>query len=357
MKVALCTPDLRTVGGISSLVRTTLESPVFADDELRMFRVSTGGNRFQKAGYAAAGPARMWAALAAGYRPDVGHVHLGGMASVIREAGYAAAFEAFGVPWVAHTHAPLNLIRPAERSPVYRHIIEGVLSRADAIIAVTAALEPKLREWTGGRVPIHTVYNPVDPATLPEPSGLDGPPELLFLGMMVRDKGVYDLIEVARQVRDAVPEVRFTLGGDGPEIEQVRAAVRAAGVGDFVATPGWIGGEDLARAFARATVFSLPSYNEGFPVCIVEAMVVGLPVVSTDVWGIPEAVIHGETGVIHKPGDKGALAAALIELLGDRPRARAMGAAGRQRALTVFDRDVLMRQTREIWAEIAARGP
>jgi glycosyltransferase involved in cell wall biosynthesis len=353
MKVALCTPDLRTVGGISSLVRTSLESPVFADDELRLFRVSTGGNKLRKAGYAAAGPARLWAALAAGYRPDVGHVHFGGMASVIREAGYAAAFEAFGVPWVAHTHAPLNLIRPAERSPVYRRIIEQVLSRADAIVAVTAALEPKLREWTGGRVPIHTVYNPVDPSALPEPSGLEGPPELLFLGMMVRDKGVFDLIDVAPRVRAAVPHVRFTLGGDGPELEQVRASVASAGVGGFVSTPGWIGGADLTRAFGRATVFSLPSYNEGFPVCIIEAMVVGLPVVSTDVWGIPEAVIHGETGVIHEPGDQIALAASLIELLGDRAKARAYGHAGRQRALTVFDRDTLMRQTRDVWAGLA----
>lgn len=353
MKVALCTPDLRTVGGISSLVRTSLVSPVFDDDELRLFRVSTGGNKLAKAGYAAAGPARLWAALAAGYRPDVGHVHFGGMASVIREAGYVAALEAFGVPWVAHTHAPLNLIRPAERSPVYRRIIEQVLSRADAIVAVTSALEPKLREWTGGRVPIHTVYNPVDPSALPEPSGLEGPPELLFLGMMVRDKGVFDLVEVAQQVRAAVPDVRFTLGGDGPELDAVRAAVAQAGAGGFVATPGWIGGADLTRAFGRATVFSLPSYNEGFPVCIVEAMVVGLPVVSTDVWGIPEAVIHGETGVIHKPGDQRALAAALIELLGDRAQARSMGLAGRQRALTVFDRDTLMRQTRDIWVGLA----
>jgi glycosyltransferase involved in cell wall biosynthesis len=356
MKVALCTPDLRTVGGISSLVRTSLESPVFAEDELRLFRVSTGGGKLRKAGYAAAGPARLWAALAAGYRPDVGHVHFGGMASVIREAGYAAAFEAFGIPWVAHTHAPLNLIRPAERSPVYRHIIERVLSRADAILAVTAALEPQLRVWTGGRVPIRTVYNPVDPSALPEPSGLQGPPELLFLGMMVRDKGVYDLIEVAQRVRDAVPDVRFTLGGDGPEMEAVRAAVAAAGVVDFVATPGWIGGAELRAAFERATVFSLPSYNEGFPVCIIEAMAVGLPVVSTDVWGIPEAVLHGETGVIHAPGDQDALAAALIELLGDRARARAMGAAGRERALTVFDRDALMKQTRDVWVELSGGG-
>jgi glycosyltransferase involved in cell wall biosynthesis len=350
MKVALCTPDLRTVGGISSLVRTSLDSPVFADDELRLFRVSTGGGKLRKAGYAAAGPARLWAALAAGYRPDVGHGHFGGMASVIREAGYAAAFEAYGIPWVAHTHAPLNLIRPAERSPVDRRIIQAVLSRADAIVAVTAALEPKLSEWTAGRVPIHTVYNPVDPAALPSPNDLRGPPELLFLGMMVRDKGVYDLIEVAQQVRQLVPDVRFTLGGDGPEMSQVRAAVASARVGEFVSTPGWIGGQDLTQAFERATVFALPSYNEGFPVCIIEAMAVGLPVVSTDVWGIPEAVLDGETGVIHSPGDQAALAAALIELLGDRAKARAMGAAGRQRALTVFDRDVLMRQTREIWA-------
>jgi len=275
------------------------------------------------------------------------------MASMIREAGYVAALEAFGVPWVAHTHAPLNLIRPAQRSPVYERIIRQVLSRADAIIVVTSALEPQVREWTAGRVPIHTVYNPVDPSKLPEPSEHDGPPEVLFLGLMVRDKGVYDIIDVARQVRSAVPEARFTLGGDGPELQQVRAAVQAAGVGEFVHTPGWISGDDLVAAFQRASVFCLPSYNEGFPVCIVEAMVVGLPVVSTDVWGIPEAVQHGTTGLIHAAGDQPALAAALMDLLLHRDKARAMGAAGRERALAELSRDVLVRQTVEIWRSLA----
>jgi glycosyltransferase involved in cell wall biosynthesis len=88
-------------------------------------------------------------------------------------------------------------------------------------------------------------------------------------------------------------------------------------------------------------------------VAIVEAMVAGLPVVSTDVWGIPEAVVHGETGIIHAPGDQDALAAALIALLNDRARARALGLAGRTRALTRFSRDVLVGQTRAIWEGVA----
>jgi len=169
----------------------------------------------------------------------------------------------------------------------------------------------------------------------------------------VRDKGVFDLLEVAERVRAAVPGVRFTLGGDGPELAAVRQA--AARLGPWVQAPGWIGGTALHDAFRRASVFALPSYNEGFPVCIVEAMVAGLPVVSTDVWGIPEAVLHGETGIVHRPGDQEALAAALIALLGDRTRARAMGRAGRERALRCFARDVLVGQTRAIWEELAAR--
>jgi glycosyltransferase involved in cell wall biosynthesis len=356
MKVAVCTPDLRTVGGIASLVRTWLDSPALGGVELRLFRVSTGGPLVRKGAWAMAGPLKLWAALAAGYRPDVGHVHFGGMASVVREAQYVAALEAFGIPWVAHTHAPLNLIRPAERSKANEAVIRRVLSAADAIIVVTRALESRVCGWTGGRVPIHTVYNPVDPSALPEPTDTPGPPEVLFLGMMVRDKGVFDLIDVAARVRAAVPDARFTLGGDGPEMDRVRQAIAAAGVGDFVATPGWIGGDTLRAAFRRASVFALPSYNEGFPVSIVEAMVVGLPVVSTDVWGIPEAVIPDETGVIHRPGDQGALAAALIDLLTNRAKARAMGSAGRQRALTTFSRDVLVGQTRKIWEGIAGRA-
>ncbi|HEY6099104.1 MAG TPA: glycosyltransferase family 4 protein, partial [Anaeromyxobacter sp.] len=96
----------------------------------------------------------------------------------------------------------------------------------------------------------------------------------------------------------------------------------------------------LARLYARAAVFALPTLREAFGLSLVEAMAFGLPVVASRVEAIPEIVSHGETGLLVPPSDPAALARALGEILGDPVRARLLGAAGHARAADRFGWDL-----------------
>jgi glycosyltransferase involved in cell wall biosynthesis len=100
----------------------------------------------------------------------------------------------------------------------------------------------------------------------------------------------------------------------------------------------------------------MPSLSEGLGVAVLEAMAMARPVVASDAGGLPESVVEGETGLIVPAGDPAALAEGLVSLVSDRGRARQMGEAGRERALTHFDRSRIVPQVVALYEALAAGG-
>lgn len=123
--------------------------------------------------------------------------------------------------------------------------------------------------------------------------------------------------------------------GDGPERQAVEAELRRLGLEQAVELVGER--RDIRTLLAAADVFVLSSRSEGMPVSILEAMAAGLPIVASDVGGVPELVVEGETGLLTAPADDAALAGALARLLADPDLRRGMGAAGRARVEALFD--------------------
>ncbi len=155
----------------------------------------------------------------------------------------------------------------------------------------------------------------------PAPAG-EHEPAILFVGREWRRKGGDVLIEAFRRIRAERPEVKLTIVGTDEAPRDV----------DGVEVLGPIADRDrLARLYAAARVFCVPSRYEPFGLVYVEAMAHGLPVVAADVGAVSEAVVDGETGALVPPGDAGALAAALLRILADPEHAARLGAAGRER--------------------------
>jgi len=153
------------------------------------------------------------------------------------------------------------------------------------------------------------------------------PPTVLFVGVMfARRKGLQDLIAVMPRILDEHPDARFVLvGGDDEKVEaglSVDSRVRAAM--DFT---GDLTTEEVAHLYASATLLALPSYHEGMPMVLLESMASGLPVVCTGVNAIPEVVADGETGFLIEPGDRDALLARILRLLGDPALRERLGEA------------------------------
>ena len=161
----------------------------------------------------------------------------------------------------------------------------------------------------------------------------EGPLRVLCVGRLIERKGQHHLIEAVKQLSDEGIAVELELVGTGDALAADQALARRLGVAKRVHFSGYIPREQIARHYATAHVFALPSYNEGMSVATMEAMAAGLPVILTRTGGTAELVQEGVNGFIFTWGEVEALAAHLRCLAVDRPLARKMGAASHALAL------------------------
>ncbi len=351
LHVAMVGPSLETIGGIASMVQTVLRAPELDAVDVRYFPSSTAGSHTRKLARVATGSATFAAALASGYRPDLVHIHIGGPVSLYREALYAQAARAHGIPTVLHIHGTHGLEQAVAGSRMARGTMKHLLRGAAMVLVVNKAAAATVQGWAGPDVPVRVLYNPVDPDDLTEQASHDPEPPVtvLYVGWIIRAKGVWDLLDAIPQVTARVPGVRFVLAGHGADWDAFQEELAQRSFGPELEVLGWVTGPERQRAYADADIFCLPSHSEGFPVTIVEAMTAGLPVAATNISGIPDAVIHGETGLLFDAHDPAAMADAIVQLAQDRELRVKLGAAGRERATTEFDRGTVATALREAW--------
>lgn len=178
-------------------------------------------------------------------------------------------------------------------------------------------------------------------------------PTALFLGRIGENKGCFDLLRAFVRVRSLVPEARLVIGGDG-EIDRLKSEVDTLQLTDSVSHVGWVDGDEKDRLLSECWLFVLPSYHEGLPISILEAMAYGKPVVSCPVGGIPEAVDQGTTGMLVEPGNVPELANALAKLLSDQRTATLMGNAARNMFETRFSHEANLHGLIDIYRQAKA---
>lgn len=138
----------------------------------------------------------------------------------------------------------------------------------------------------------------------------------LFMGVLIKRKGVQDLIKAAKQVLEKHPEINicYEIAGTGEEENNLKELVKKNKLEKYFEFTGWIDGKKKEECYKRSTVMVLPSYNEGLPIAILEAISYGLPVIATDVGDIAAAVHNGKNGYLISPGDINALADSIVKI-------------------------------------------
>jgi glycosyltransferase involved in cell wall biosynthesis len=162
-------------------------------------------------------------------------------------------------------------------------------------------------------------------------------PTVLYIGRLVPEKGQAVLLDAVSQLAARGVAVELQLAGEGslrPELE--RAAARL-GIAERVFFLGAVGQEELRALYERASIFCLPSFAEGVPVVLMEAMAMGLPVVTTRIAGIPELVEDGQSGILVAPGRADELADSLAGLLEQPELRQSLGSNGREAVIRGFD--------------------
>lgn len=177
---------------------------------------------------------------------------------------------------------------------------------------------------------------------------------VLTVGRLANVKGHAVLLEALADLVGHGRDVQFTVVGDGPERAALERIARRLGIEDRVTFAGAVGQDRIRDFYSRADVFCLPSFFEGLPVVLMEAMSTELPVVTTAITGVPELVEHEQSGLLVRPGRADLLAQALARIA-DAPedeRLR-MGQAGRRRVLAEFDVEPAARSLRRLFADHA----
>jgi glycosyltransferase involved in cell wall biosynthesis len=191
----------------------------------------------------------------------------------------------------------------------------------------------------------------------------DGPRLLVAIGQLKEKKGLAYLIEACRLLCDRDRDVRCTIIGDGPLRPDLERQIADLGLADRVELAGAMPHPAAIDHLARAFAFVLPCViaddgdRDGIPNAILEAMAMGLPVVSTPVSGIPEVVRDGETGYLVPERDAPALASAVERLLDDQSTADRMGAAGREFVTAEFDVERNLRRLLDAFTNVTSRLP
>ncbi len=181
------------------------------------------------------------------------------------------------------------------------------------------------------------ILNGLDAADDKEPSDPPpGSPILFCSGRVVEDKGFDVVIDALAHIVPERPDVRMLIAGDGPERAALTERAAARGLSKHVEFPGWVSPREAHRLLERASIVLVPSRLEGFGLVALEAALMARPVIAAAVGGLPEAVDDGVTGVLVPQDDVPAMVAAIQRLLDDPDLARAMGRAGRTRALELF---------------------
>lgn len=241
------------------------------------------------------------------------HVHSASRGSLWRKSLVCMLARTFNIPYVLHLHSgEFDTFYHKECGEPAKAWVRKTLRSAAFVVALTERWRHTLHEIEP-RACITVVANPTTvPVELPHRRATGH--DILFLGRLREKKGVFDLVRAVPSVIDRIPDARFILAGDG-ELDAVRDLAQQLGVSKAVITPGWLDGEAKDRSLSAASLLVLPSYFEGLPICIIEAMASGIPVVASNVGGIPDILEHGVAGLLVEPGDVAGIADAITQIL------------------------------------------
>jgi glycosyltransferase involved in cell wall biosynthesis len=342
-------PDAK--GGIASVVAVYRANGLFASGDCCYITTATQSNVMIKLVVAASAFLRFFALLVVG-RVSLLHVHGASHGSFWRKLVFMRLAGLFSVPVIFHLHGGEFRQFIEERSgPVSRKRILAALASCNLIFCLNDSIAAWLRMLLPGNA-VQVMPNPIDLRTAVKRDA-KREPSILFLGRLERQKGIFDLVEAVASIHHKVPGMRLSLCGDGSAKDELVKLVEQKGIAAIVDFPGWVDDEAKNSMLRRAGVFVLPSYAEGMPMAVLEAMAASTPVVASRVGAVAEMLEEGANGFIVSPGNIAMLADALLMALTDNLTTQSMTERAEARVRSMYAADVVIARLRQCYSELA----
>lgn len=229
------------------------------------------------------------------------HAHVSYKGSVIRKTIFLCLCKIFKVKFVLHVHGSEFKKHFDKPNKLYRIVVRYLINSSDFVFVLSKSWKSYfLNNFSNKNVVV--IKNFPDPIYISQRQSPTKPFNIIFLGYLGERKGVYDLLKAFGK-SDVLRNsgAQLLIGGNG-ELDKVKKIISEENYQN-IKLLGWVGTEEKKQLLLDADALTLPSYNEGLPISILEAMSSGLPVVSTFVGGIPDLLEDEETALLHSPGD------------------------------------------------------
>lgn len=247
----------------------------------------------------------------------------------------------FGKKTIIHLHCGDQL------SQIWSPMYEKLFTACDLALVLSPSIKRKIEEYIGTGYKVEVLYNPCP--TIEQTTPFDRrEKEILFAGTLNKNKGYADLITGFSKIAKRYPDWKVVFAGNG-EVEQAKELADKLGIANQCNFLGWVNGEQKDSAFRRASVLCLASYQEGFPMAVLDAWAYGVPIVSTPAGGLIDIVEEGENGLLFEAGNTDQLSKKLEQIISDAALREHIALESRHMADTTFNMDNLNLKLGEIY--------
>jgi glycosyltransferase involved in cell wall biosynthesis len=353
LRVLMFGPSRNCAGGISNVVNNWMETGIGEMTQLHYIStvgVSGSGQYILK--IATAIKAYFNFIVRSRHCKDIVHIHMSSYMSFFRKWIIFKYSKWKNLKTIIHIHGSEFELFFSNSNKFIQKLIIGTFDTANAVIVLSNSWKEFVQNISINSN-IYILYNGSSLEKFSGKKEYSNKVIVLFMGRLGKRKGTYDLLSAFETAIKIVPDIQLILGGDG-DVEKVRELVFQMGLTDYVNVPGWISGDEKARVFKSCDIYVLPSYNEGLPGSILEAMAVGVPIISTPVGGIAEAVIENRNGYLINPGDVKSLSKKIIILSQDKKLRIKMGRESREIIKEKFEINSIVDQLEKIYVAVAS---
>lgn len=313
-KVCMIVQDRKVKGGIAAVISGYYGSRLEEDFNMIYVESYKDGGKVSKLIKAICGYIHFFKVLLID-KPDIVHIHSSFGPSFYRKIPFIYMASFFNKPIINHIHGASFDEFYYNASNNKKTLIKKVYDKCSIIVALSSEWKEKLKNIVReDKIEIIENYSILNEKSLLEKRNRSLNYQVLFLGEIGQRKGCYDIPRVIKKVSDEIPNVKFVLAGSG-EINKLTSMIKELNIEDKVVLTGWVRGEKKVDLLKESDIFFLPSYNEGMPMAILDAMGYGNPIISTNVGGIPKIVKQGENGYCFEPGDINGFSYSIVELL------------------------------------------
>ena len=281
---------------------------------------------------------------------NIVHIHGGDTLSFRRKFYYIKIAHLFPCKIIYHHHGAAFMHEYKSLSKKWKKRVKKTLEELDSVIVLSNSWRDNIQQ-IAPKANIAVIPNSIKLPRLQEKQ-ISSPLELTFLGLIGDRKGVFDLLKVFKKLINNGYQVRLNIGGNG-EITRLFKEVKKLSIADFVKYCGWIQDKEKDLLLRKTDIFVLPSYAEGMPMSILEAMSYAIPVVTTNAGGIPELVIDGKTGYLIDPGDLDALYEKISLLIQSKDIRRDFGNKGRQFIENKYNINIISQKLSKIYNSLS----